>query len=84
MKETCPGSKEITNPYPETIKCVYCGFSNEIWSDEPEMNCKECGKSINREMKPTCIQWCPAAKECVGLEKYERLMKGMVSSKKEN
>jgi hypothetical protein len=27
-------------------------------------------------MKPTCIEWCPAAKECIGVEKYERLTKG--------
>ena len=27
------------------------------------------------QMKPTCLEWCPAAKECIGAEKYERLMK---------
>jgi hypothetical protein len=27
-------------------------------------------------MKPTCIEWCSSAKECIGAEKYERLMKG--------
>jgi hypothetical protein len=75
LKEGCPGSKEIRNPYPEELKCVFCGELNEIWSDEPEMNCKGCGKLIDREMKPSCIEWCPAAKECLGLEKYERLMK---------
>jgi hypothetical protein len=26
-------------------------------------------------MRPTCIEWCPAARECIGSEKYERLMK---------
>ncbi|MBF0518337.1 MAG: hypothetical protein HQK92_01285 [Nitrospirae bacterium] len=75
MKETCPGSKEITKPYPEQLLCVHCGYSNEIWSDENEMNCKNCNALLTREMKPTCIQWCPAAKECIGIEKYERLMK---------
>ncbi len=54
---------------------MFCGRLNEIWSDEPDMKCKGCGKLINREMKPSCIEWCPAAKECVGLKKYERLMK---------
>lgn len=39
------------------------------------MNCKGCGKQISRDMATTCIQWCPAAKECVGAEKYERLMR---------
>lgn len=75
FKESCPGSREIRNPYPEELKCVFCGRLCEIWSDEIEMECKGCGKTISREMKPSCIEWCPAAKECVGLEKYERLMK---------
>jgi hypothetical protein len=74
MKETCPGSSEIRNPYPENLECVFCGKMNEIWSDETEVQCKECGKSIKRDMKETCLKWCPAAKECVGIEKYERLM----------
>jgi hypothetical protein len=73
LKEACPGSREIRSPYPEELTCVFCGRLNEIWSDEPDMNCKGCKKLINREMKPSCIEWCPAAKECVGLEKYERL-----------
>jgi hypothetical protein len=76
LKEGCPGSREIRSPYPEELGCVFCGEVCEIWSDEPDMNCKGCGKLINREMKPSCIEWCPAAKECVGLEKYERLVKG--------
>ncbi|MBF0345796.1 MAG: hypothetical protein HQL06_16405 [Nitrospirae bacterium] len=74
MKESCPGSQEIRNPFPENLTCVYCGQHNEIWSDETEMNCGGCGKLISREMKVTCLNWCPAAKECVGIEKYERLM----------
>ncbi len=75
MKESCPGSKEITNPYPEDLICAFCMHKNEIWSDEPDTSCKKCGKPITRDMKPSCLQWCPAAKECVGAEKYERLMK---------
>jgi hypothetical protein len=75
LKESCPGSREIRNPYPEDIECVFCGRLCEIWSDEAETTCKGCGRTIGREMKPSCIQWCPAAKECIGLEKYERLMK---------
>jgi len=75
MKESCPGSKEIRNPYPEELVCAYCMHKNEIWSDEPDTLCKKCGKAITRDMNPSCMQWCPAAKECVGAEKYERLMK---------
>lgn len=74
MKEGCPGSIEIRNPFPEEIECVFCGNSLEIWSDETETVCDKCGKTITRDMKITCLEWCPAAKECVGVEKYERIM----------
>jgi DNA-directed RNA polymerase subunit RPC12/RpoP len=78
FKEGCPGSAEIRSPSPEDITCFWCDARNEIWSDESEMKCKNCGKQISRDMKPSCIMWCPAAKECVGVEKYERLMKAMI------
>jgi len=77
LKEGCPGSREIRSPYPEEIKCVFCGSTVEIWSDEVETTCKSCKKTINRDMKASCILWCPAAKECVGAEKYERLKKAI-------
>jgi ribosomal protein S27E len=77
LKEGCPGSKEIRNPSPEEITCFWCDATNEIWSDEAEMACKNCGKTISREMGANCLLWCPAARECVGSEKYERLTKAM-------
>lgn len=77
IKESCPGSREIRTPYPEEITCPLCGHKGEIWSDEADTPCRGCGRRIDRAMKPTCLQWCPAAKECVGAEKYERLMKGL-------
>lgn len=74
MKEGCPGSREIRCPYPEEIVCIFCGTKGEIWSDETDTTCKKCGKEITRDMKPTCLQWCPAAKECVGSKKFEKIM----------
>ncbi len=75
FKESCPGSKEIRTPFPEDIQCFWCDTVNEIWSDEVEITCKSCNKAISRDMKPTCIEWCPSARECIGAEKYDRLMK---------
>ncbi|NOX20230.1 MAG: phosphohydrolase [Nitrospirae bacterium] len=76
FKESCPGSREIRNPYPEEITCVFCGSSVEIWSDEVETQCPNCSNMISRDMKPSsCIQRCPAARECIGKEKYEKIMK---------
>lgn len=77
FKESCPGSREIRNPYPDEVSCVFCGTPNEMWSDETETVCKSCGKTFSRDMKANCLLWCPAAKECVGAEKYERLTKCM-------
>ncbi len=75
MKESCPGSREIRTPFPEELVCIFCHTKNEIWSDEPDTICKGCGMIITRDMKPSCLQWCPSARECIGSEKYERLMK---------
>ncbi|MHB8883108.1 MAG: phosphohydrolase [Thermodesulfovibrionales bacterium] len=74
LKEGCPGSTEIRSPYPQDITCFWCSANNEIWSDETETQCKGCGKKITRDPAPSCLEWCPAAKECVGAEKYERFM----------
>jgi len=75
LRESCPGSREIRTPYPEEIRCFWCDTECEIWSDEVEIICSGCGKTISRDMKPTCLEWCPAARECVGDVKYERLMR---------
>ncbi len=81
LKDGCPGSAEIRAPYPEELMCPHCHTRNEIWSDEPDMICKGCGRSIDREMRSSCIQWCPQAKDCVGAAKYERLMAAFKSQK---
>jgi len=75
FNDLCPGSKEIKNPYPEEIRCVFCGNMVEIWSDEAETTCPTCKKTITRDLKPSCIQWCPAAKECIGAEKFKKFLK---------
>jgi len=73
FKDSCPGSQEIRKPYPEEIVCTGCGKTLEIWSDETETTCEDCGQINKKFIGPTCIDWCPHAKECVGPEKYDRL-----------
>lgn len=75
FKESCPGSSEIRQPYPEEITCRTCGMTLEIWSDETDTTCPHCGNTADRFIGPTCIDWCPHARECIGAEKYDRLMK---------
>ncbi|KJR42673.1 hypothetical protein MCHI_001398 [Candidatus Magnetoovum chiemensis] len=76
LKESCPGSSEIRSPFPEEIECLFCGEVNEIWSDDFDKKCDSCGKTIAKDPSSMCIQWCAAARECIGAEKYDRIMKG--------
>ncbi len=75
FKEGCPGSIEIRSPKPEDIRCQQCGEKIEIWSDEPDTACKKCGHLNARPIGTSCVEWCAFAKECVGAEKLEKLLK---------
>jgi hypothetical protein len=75
FKEGCPGSIEIRSPKPEEIRCQQCGEKIEIWSDEPDTACKKCGHLNARPIGTSCVEWCAFAKECVGAEKLEKLLK---------
>jgi hypothetical protein len=75
LKLACPGSTSFKNPTPEDIECVFCGFINEIWTDEIEIKCKKCKKPISRDISNTCLMWCQKAGECIGEEKLKKIMK---------
>lgn len=79
FKNSCPGSKEIKQPRPEEIRCRRCGKTLEIWTDETEVKCGNCGEINSRLIGPSCIDWCAFAKECVGEDKYQRLKSGKAS-----
>ncbi len=79
FKEGCPGSIEIRQPKPEDIRCQKCGEKIEIWTDEPETRCRACGHMNARPIGTSCIEWCAFAKECVGAEKLEKLLKAAKS-----
>ena len=71
--KSCPGSRTIREPRPESISCPDCGREVEIWTDELKATCQGCGNKVLRAQQASCIDWCPHAKECVGPEAYERL-----------
>ena len=75
--KSCPGSRTIRQPVPENVVCPHCNKEVEIWSDELRATCPNCGTRVFREQQPSCIDWCPHAKECVGPEIYERLKSGI-------
>ncbi len=79
---SCPGSKLIKQPVPESTECPHCHGEVEIWSDEGKAMCHNCGKKVSRDMPPSCIEWCKWARECLGEETYERYMEERVKSEK--
>ena len=56
-------------------KCPHCGEIVEMFSDETHRRCPSCKKTVEKEALPTCIQWCKAAKQCLGEERWKKLMK---------
>lgn len=72
----CPGAQDIRRPRPEYFACPGCGEEIEVWTDEIEGVCDSCGMKVPKEGSPSCIEWCEHARECVGAEKYDRLMQG--------
>jgi hypothetical protein len=71
----CPGAEKIRASFPDEISCA-CGLKVEMWPDDTAVHCPGCGRSVRREAPPACIEWCTAARECVGDELYTRYMRG--------
>jgi len=70
--QKCPGQDD-RNIKSETIKCPDCGYQAEIFSDEIKVKCSKCRGLICRERLPSCVDWCKAARECIGEEKWKEL-----------
>jgi len=71
----CPGAINLREVRPQDVACPYCGTEVEIWSDEPFARCPGCGCEVTQARGASCIDWCSQARQCVGSEKYERLMR---------
>ena len=74
MFDKCPGAKQFTQPTPEFYPCPWCGAEVEIWSDEIEAKCPECKRPLTRDRIQGCIDHCEMARECLGAERYDRLV----------
>jgi hypothetical protein len=68
----CPGSQKFKHPKPEMLICPYCSEEVELWTDESEAKCQKCGKVVARQLGQGCLDWCKYARDCVGLEVYNR------------
>ena len=70
-------SKEIT--LTERI-CPNCGNVIELFSVDTEVACDRCGFVAYNDTL-SCVQWCQYAKQCVGEEMYESMMRLAASQK---
>jgi len=68
-------------PRMEIKDCPKCGEEIEIFSNEASAKCPKCKFVIYNDLL-SCVEWCEYAKECVGEETYDRLMKQLADSKK--
>lgn len=54
--------------------CPNCGHEIELFSIDTEQTCDNCGFVAYNDTL-SCVQWCQYAKQCVGEEMYEHMMK---------
>ncbi len=67
----CPGSS-TRNLTADIIACPACGNEVEIFSDETRRRCSACKEMVYRERLPSCVDWCPSARECIGEERWRK------------
>ena len=69
----CPGQdfRKLSISY---HPCPVCAKPVEFFSDEMRVRCPHCKTMVVREETPSCIQWCQAARQCLGPELYDALI----------
>ena len=76
MPNKCPGqdSRHLTvSLHP----CPQCGKKVEMFSDEMRVRCPHCKAPVEKETVPTCIEWCKEAKQCLGPERWKKVMEAL-------
>jgi len=73
MTSKCPG-QDFRKLRVEIHLCPKCKAEVEIFSDETRVRCQKCGEVVYRESMPSCIEWCASARQCLGEERWKRLM----------
>lgn len=71
MINRCPGVER--SPRIQLYQCPKCGAEVEIFSNEVKVECRECGEMVYSERLPSCVDWCAAARECLGEERWRQL-----------
>jgi len=61
----CPGIDEFIRPTIKYAPCHVCNGRVEIWSDEPEGECIDCGAKWKKpENNASCLEYCQYADKC--------------------
>jgi len=69
----CPGAANLRTPTLTIKKCPQCGEEVELFSNDISVKCSGWGFVVYNDIE-SCILWCRHAKECVGEEKYRKLI----------
>jgi len=79
----CPGqdSRNLTVSY---HPCPVCGKLVEFFSDELMVKCSACKTEVSKEQVPSCVQWCKAARSCIGAKRYDAIMDQIEKAAKAN
>ena len=70
----CPGAARLRQPTIEEKVCPVCGNLIEMFSTDVTVACDKCGFVAYNDAQ-NCIEWCKYAKQCIGEELYNKLMK---------
>ncbi len=68
----CPG-QDRRNITVDVFTCPNCKAEVEIFSHELKAKCYRCGAWVYKEKMPSCVDYCPAARECIGEERWKQL-----------
>ncbi len=74
MLDKCPGAIDIRTPTIEIKICPDCGEEIEFFSTDFQRKCPKCGFTVYKDLM-SCVEWCKYARECLGDELYEKLIK---------
>ncbi|HAM37953.1 MAG: phosphohydrolase [Elusimicrobia bacterium RIFOXYC2_FULL_34_12] len=82
MFDKCPGQSSRNIKVSIHI-CSYCGHEVEMFSDELRVKCPKCKQFIYKEKVPSCIEWCKAARECLGEERWQKMQEILKKGEKD-
>lgn len=73
MSSRCPG-QDFRKLSISIHPCPECQKPVEFFSDELRARCPTCKTMVQKDSSPSCIQWCKAARDCIGADLYDALI----------